>query len=135
MAREAVEAGFTQAKFDIDYLATDVPSDVWNRSITTAQINRAVERLGIVRETVGRDFEICADCHRQYNVPDSIRCAQALAPLNLLWLEDPTPQESPHSTRAVVEKSPISICFGEIFIAEQFWTFIELGACDILHPD
>jgi galactonate dehydratase len=135
MASEAVEAGFTQMKFDIDYVAADRTRDVWNRTLSTEQINRTVERLGVVRETVGPDFELCVDCHRQYNATDAIRLAQALAPLNLLWLEDPTPTANPDSCAAVRAKSAIPVCVGEMFIAEEFRAFVDHGACDILHPD
>jgi galactonate dehydratase len=135
MARDVVALGFSQMKFDIDYMATECVPDVWNRSLSTQQINRIVERLSVVRETVGPDFEICADCHMQYDVPSAIRLAAALAPLNLLWLEDPTPITNPDSCAAVRAKSPIPICVGEMFNAEQFRLFIDRGACDILHPD
>jgi galactonate dehydratase len=135
MAKEAVEAGFTQMKFDIDFVAADRTPDVWNRSLSTEQVNRIVERLGIVRATVGPDFELCVDCHTQYNATDAIRLAQALEPLHLLWMEDPTPNINPDSCAAVRAKSPIPICVGEMFIAEQFRLFIDHEACDILHPD
>ena len=135
MAAEAAGAGFTQMKFDIDYVAADCARDVWNRSLTREQINRMTERLGLVRRTVGPDFELCVDCHRAYNVPDAIRVAQALAPLNLLWLEDPTSMNNPEACAEVRAKSPISICLGEMFSAEQFCQFVDRGACDILHPD
>jgi len=135
MAADTVAAGFTQMKFDIDFMATECVTDVWNRSLSLRQINRIVERLGMVRRTVGPDFEICVDCHMQYNVPDAIRVANALAPLNLLWLEDPTPITNPDSCAAVREKSPVPICVGEMFIAEQARLFIDRRACDILHPD
>ncbi len=135
LASQAVEAGFTQMKFDIDYIAADCTPDVWNRSLTTAQLNRMVERLGIVRDLVGPDFDLCVDCHRQYNSTDAIRLASALAPLNLLWLEDPTPTANVDSCAAVRAKSPIPICVGEMFIAEEFRTFVDHNACDILHPD
>lgn len=135
MGLEVVESGFTKMKFDIDFMATECVPDVWNRSLSLEQINRVVERLGVVRQTVGPDFEICVDCHMQYNVPDAIRVANALAPLNLLWLEDPTPIVNADSCAAVRAKSPIPICVGEMFIAEQFRLFVDQGACDILHPD
>ncbi len=135
MASDAVKAGFTQMKFDVDYMATDRGRDVWNRSLSLEQINRIVERFSVVRQTVGPDFELCADCHMHYNVPDAIRVANALAPLNLLWLEDPTPIINPDSCAAVRAKSPIPICVGEMFLAEQFRLFIDHGACDVLHPD
>ncbi|MSU64946.1 MAG: mandelate racemase/muconate lactonizing enzyme family protein [Opitutus sp.] len=135
MAADTAASGFTQMKFDIDFMATDCVADVWNRTLSLQQINRIVERLTMVRTTTGPDFEICVDCHMQYNVPDAIRVANALAPLNLLWLEDPTPITNPDSCAAVKAKSPVAICVGEMFIAEQFRLFVEHRACDILHPD
>jgi galactonate dehydratase len=71
----------------------------------------------------------------QYNVLDAIRIANELAPLRILWLEDPTPIVNPDSCAEVRAKSPIPICVGEMFIAEQFRLFIDRQACDILHPD
>ena len=102
MAVEAGEAGFTQIKFDIDYMASDEQGDVWNRSFSLKQINRIVDRLTVIRESIGLDFEISVDCHMQYNATDAIRLAQALAPFNLLWLEDPTPITIPRSCAEVL---------------------------------
>ena len=135
MAVETVALGFTQMKFDIDFMATECGQDVWNRSLSLKQINRIVERLTVVRQSTGPDFEICVDCHMQFNIPDAIRVAQELALLKLLWLEDPTPITNPDSCAQVRAKSPIPICSGEMFIAEQFRLFVAAGACDVLHPD
>ena len=135
MAAETAALGFTQMKFDIDFMATECVTDVWTRSLSLKQINRIVERLDVVRKAAGPDFEICVDCHMQYNVPDAIRVANALGHLNLLWLEDPTPITNPDSCAQVREKSPVPICIGEMFIAEQFRLFVDHHACDILHPD
>jgi L-alanine-DL-glutamate epimerase-like enolase superfamily enzyme len=135
MAQDAVDAGFTQMKFDIDYVAADATPDVWARCLSTRQINLMVHRLGLVRKTVGPDFELCVDLHRVYSVPDAIRVAKALEPLNLLWLEDPTPHTNPDSVAQVRSKSPIPICIGEMFTIDEFRTFIDRQALDILHPD
>jgi galactonate dehydratase len=132
---EVVEGGFGQMKFDIECIASDHTIDVWNRSLTLGQINRIVERITLVRETVGWDLELCADCHMQYNVVDAIQVARALAPFKLAWLEDPTPITNPDACAAVKEASPIPICVGEMFVAEQVKTFIDHQACDIIHPD
>ena len=135
MAADVVESGFTQMKFDIEFTAPELTQDVWNRSISTAQMRRIYQRLHAVRETAGWDFEICADCHMHYNTADAIRLANELAPLKLMWLEDPTPISNPDACREVRARSPIPICIGEMFIAEQFRQFIDAGAADILHPD
>lgn len=135
MGLDVVESGFTQMKFDIEYTAPDCTIDVWNRSLTLTQIRRIYQRLNAVREAAGWDVEICADCHMNYNTVDAIRLANELAPLKLMWLEDPTPITNPDACREVRERSPIPICVGEMFIAEQFRLFIDRGAVDILHPD
>ena len=135
MAAETVASGFGQMKFDIDFMAPESVKDVWSRTISTAQVNRIVERLSAVRRAAGPDFEICVDCHMQYNVPDAIRVIDALAPLGLLWVEDPTPITNPDSCAQVRAKSKVPICVGEMFSAEQFRLFVAHGACDILHPD
>jgi len=135
LALETAERGFQHMKFDIDYMAPELTADVWNRSVSLPQLNRIVERLSAAREAVGPDLEIAADCHRQYDVNSAIRLAQALAPLRLRWLEDPTPFVNPDALFDVREKSPIPICVGEDFIAEEFRLFIDRRACDIIHPD
>lgn len=135
LALDAQEQGFTDIKFDIDYAATDYPNDPWNKSLTLPQINKIVERLTAVRNAVGPDMEISIDGHMQYDVPSSIRLARALAHLNLKWFEDPTPVTNPDACVAIREKSPIPICLGETFVAEQFRLFIDRGACDMIHPD
>lgn len=135
MGAQVVEDGFTHMKFDIDYAAPDHTDDVWNRSISAGQMNRIVERISAVRETVGWDIQIAVDCHMMYNVVDSIRLANELAPLKPFWLEDPTPLYNPAATVQVREKSPIPICIGEQFIAEELRQYIDAGACDIIHPD
>ena len=75
MAADVVEAGFTQMKFDVECIASDLTRDIWNRSLTTQQLRCIAERLGIVRRTAGWDVDLCIDCHMNYNVPDAIRLA------------------------------------------------------------
>ena len=135
MGEQVVEDGFSHMKFDIDYAAPDHTDDVWNRSISAGQMNRIVERIGAVRETVGWDVEIAVDCHMQYNVVDAIRLANDLAPLKPFWLEDPTPLYNPGAIAQIRAKSPIPVCIGEQFIAPELRQYIDAGACDIIHPD
>jgi galactonate dehydratase len=98
-------------------------------------MRRIVERLGAAREAAGWDMNISVDCHMCYDVPSAITLAQELAPLKLKWLEDPTPVINVDAVRQVREKSPVPICVGEMFTAEQFRNYIAASACDILHPD
>lgn len=132
---QEVEQGFKHIKFDIDYAAPDGTRDFFNRSLSTHQIMKIVERFGAVREAIGWEVELSADGHMHYHATDAIRLAQELAPLKLAWLEDPTPILNPDSCRAVRNKSPIPICVGEMLVADQIRQFIDSQACDIVHPD
>ena len=135
MAAKTVEDGFTQLKFDIDFAAPEATEDVWNRRLPRAHLNRVVERITAVRETLGWEIELAADCHMHFNVADAVRLAQELEPLKLMWLEDPTPITNPDACREVRERSAIPICVGEMFTAENARLFIDREACDIIHPD
>ena len=135
LGADAKARGFDFIKFDIDYTAPDFTEDVWNRTIPLSQLNRIVERISAVREEVGWEMEIALDCHWHYDVVAAVRLANELAPLKPTWLEDPTPVTNPDAAAEVRAKSPIPICLGEMFTAEQFRLFIDRRACDIIHPD
>jgi len=135
MAIKTVEAGFTQLKFDIDFAAPDAVEDPWSRRLVRPHLNRVIERITAVRECLGWDVELAADCHMHFNVSDAIQLVQELAPLKLMWIEDPVPITNPDACREVREKSTIPICVGEMFTAEIARIFIDQKACDIIHPD
>lgn len=135
MTSDTMQAGFPHMKFDIEFTAPEYTRDVWNRSISSAQLRRIRERLHAVRETAGPDAEICVDAHMNYNVVDAVQLARELADLKLMWLEDPTPITNPDACAAVRDASPIPICVGEMFSPEQFRLFMDRRACDIIHPD
>jgi galactonate dehydratase len=127
--------GFTDLKFDAEWIAPELSRDPWNRSLRNDQIRRTVARLTLVRDVVGPDVEIALDGHMSYDVDSAIRLARALEPLGLTWLEDPIPILDVDGLVRVREASPLPICVGEMFVTEQFRTFIDRAALDIVHPD
>lgn len=135
LAADTVAAGYSRLKFDADFAAPDCTQDVWNRTLARSQIARIAERFTAVRETIGPEVELAVDCHMQFNVGDAIQLAQELAPLKLMWLEDPTPIANPDAVAEVRSRSPMPICVGEMFSAEQARLFIDRCACDVIHPD
>jgi galactonate dehydratase len=70
-----------------------------------------------------------------FDVETAIRLANALAPLDLKWFEDPVPIVNFDAQRRVRDESPIPICAGEMLIPDQFREMIDRGAVDIIHPD
>ena len=135
IAGRSIELGFNQIKFDIDYTAADFTQDIWNRALTSKEIDVIVERLAAVRQAIGPDMELCVDAHRQYNAVDAVRLTNALAPLKLCWFEDPVVGLDYDACAHVKDQSPIPICLGEMFIPDQFRIAIDNKACDIIHPD
>jgi galactonate dehydratase len=135
LAERVKSEGFTDLKFDAEWIAPELSRDPWNRSLRNDQIRRTVARLTLVRDVVGPDVEIALDGHMSYDVDSAIRLARALEPLGLTWLEDPIPTLDVDGLVRVREASPLPICVGEMFVTEQFRTFIDRGALDIVHPD
>ncbi len=148
-AQEVVRLGFNALKFDLD-----VPTPYregseqlslsryrravlyFDRSLSQAEIHYLADLVAAVREAVGDEVEIALDCHWQFNVPDAVRLAEAVAPYQPLWLEDPIPPENIDALRQVKEASPVPICTGEnLYTAHQFRELIVKQACDIVAPD
>lgn len=98
-------------------------------------MNRIVDRLAAAREAVGPDAEIMIDGHMYYDVPDAIRLAHEIAPFKVTWLEDPVPISNPDALAQVRARSPVPICSSEMYTREQFHTYLDRGALDVVHPD
>lgn len=135
MAADSVAQGFKQLKFDVEYVASDHTQDVWNRGLSTKQIQAIVERLEVVRDAVGWEVEITLDCHMHFNTPTLSRLLPLLEPLRLLWIEDPSPVFNIAAYAEIRAMSPVPLCAGEMFVAEQAKALIDVRGCDIIHPD
>ena len=135
LAERVGEEGFTDLKFDAEWIAPELNRDPWNRQMRGDQVQRTVDRLMLVRETVGPDVEILLDGHFSFDVETAVRLAQALEPVGLKWFEDPISIIDVTGLRRVRDSSPVPICTGEMLIAEQFRAFINAEAIDIVHPD
>jgi galactonate dehydratase len=135
MAQRVKDEGFHDYKFDAEWIAPDLNRDTWNRQMRNDQVRATYERLAAVREVAGPDAEIALDGHMSFDVETAIRLANALAPLDLKWFEDPVPIVNFDAQRRVRDESPIPICAGEMLIPDQFREMIDRGAVDIIHPD
>ncbi len=149
-ARQAVARGFTALKFDVDNIAPHrfgEPYHVatgryawWVKGqqypLSNAELDLIVRLVGAVREAVGPDIELAVDCHWNYNTRDAIRLARELAPLRLMWLEDPIPPDNVDALRRVTEHSPVPICSGENhYTRHGLRQMITTQAVDIVQPD
>lgn len=147
-ARAVVEQGYTAIKFDLDTpnpYTRDVSDDPhwkrqwfepFNRTIGAQEMTWMVDVARAVRDAVGPEIMVAMDAHWKFAVNDAIRLAQALEPVDLLWLEDPVPPENIEAQRHVTHSTRTPICTGEnLYRKHGFRELIEKQAARIIAPD
>jgi L-alanine-DL-glutamate epimerase-like enolase superfamily enzyme len=134
-AAQMVARGFRSLKFDAD-IPTPFPTDEYDRGLTRAEIEYAVERIAAVREAIGPNVQLAVDCHWNYSVPAARKLIRALEPLDLLWIEDPIPPECIEDLASLQSASQTALATGENhYLTAQFDALIRQGGIRILAPD
>ncbi len=127
-----VEQGFTALKFDPTgpFAALDPRQPSLDALERTEQIARAV------REAVGPRCDLLLGTHGQFTPSGAIRLARRLEQFDPLWLEEPTPPESPEAMAQVARSTSIPIATGErLTTAFEFARVLDTGAASILQPN
>ena len=135
-AREGVKDGYQAIKFDIDNSANELRLDAVNRELSTAELDKMTSLVAAAREAVGDEIDISIDCHSLYSVHAAIKLAECLEPFDLMFLEDPVPNNNVDAMAKVSAATSIPICTGEfLFRRDGFRDLIQSQACDMLHVD
>jgi len=145
-ALRSKELGFKAMKFDLDWesrgqaIAGAEPfryrREIWNRTITAEEEAQWVRILEEILKALGPGYYVAVDCHWNYNTRDALRFAQAVEPLRLWFLEDPTPPENADALARITAATRTPICTGEnLYTRHTFRPFLEKQACDIIQPD
>ncbi|HLH73709.1 MAG TPA: mandelate racemase/muconate lactonizing enzyme family protein [Chloroflexota bacterium] len=95
------------------------------------------ERVRVARETIGPRARLALDANNAYNdVALAVRAAEAFAPYDIWWFEEPTyPDSLPNSTR-IAQSVPMPVATGEIEATRWgFRDIIAAEAAQILQPD
>ncbi|MGE0800448.1 MAG: mandelate racemase/muconate lactonizing enzyme family protein [Lautropia sp.] len=93
-------------------------------------------RIAAVREAVGADVRIAADGNQQWTPKGAIRWAQAMADLDLWWLEEPVRADDLAGHAEVRAGTPIDIASGEtLFGASDAARCITTRAVDVVMPN
>ena len=109
--------------------------------LTERGLKHVVACVEAMKEVLGDEIGLALDCGPGWSISDSIRLAQALEHLNLLWLEDLitgdyTPYVLPELYREVTQRSSTPIHTGEqIYLRQNFKALIETNAVNIVGPD
>jgi len=88
------------------------------------------------REAGGPDLGIGVDCHGRLNPKAALRLCRVLEDLNLMFVEEPVPPESPEALCIVQRETSIPIAAGERWATIYgVRSFIEKHAVDLLQCD
>jgi L-alanine-DL-glutamate epimerase-like enolase superfamily enzyme len=94
-----------------------------------------------MKDVLGDEVGLALDCGPGFTMPDAIRLAKAVEPLNVMWLEDMltgdyTPYVLPDIYREVTRSTSTPIHTGEqIYLRQNFKDLIEKKAINVIGPD
>ena len=113
-----------------------------NRGLITERgMGHLIDCIQAMKDVLGNEVGLALDCGPGFTVPDAIRLARALEPLNIMWLEDLltgdyVPWVAPDSYREVTQSTSTPIHTGEqIYLRQNFKDLIEQKAVNIIGPD
>jgi len=88
------------------------------------------------REALGWDIDIIVHCHNEWDLPTALGIAEAVAPIQPLWVEDALPVVYSDSWRAFKQASPVRVMTGEkLELVAEFLQFLANDGVHVIHPD
>ena len=100
------------------------------------KIDEVVHRIEAVRDACGRYFGIAVDFHGRIHKPMAKVLAKAIAPFNLLFIEEPVLSENNKALSAITQLVETPIATGErMFSRWDFKNILESYNVDIIQPD
>ena len=113
-----------------------------NRGLLTERgLKHTIACVEAMKEVLGDEVGLALDCGPGWTVPDAIRLAKALEPLNVMWLEDLitgdyVPYVLADLYREVTRSTSTPIHTGEqIYLRQNFKELFEKQAINIVGPD
>lgn len=96
-----------------------------------------IRSLRILRDMLGAKAELMVDANQAWSLSEAIEMAQALAPMQLDWLEEPLPADSPPDVwNELAAHSNVPLAAGENLRGEDaFAASIGSGAFRVIQPD
>jgi len=117
------------------------PAHINKGLLTERGLKHVIACAEAMKSVLGDEIGLALDCGPGWMVPDAIKLAKALEPLNIMWLEDLiTGDYSPHVSasvyREVTRATSTPIHTGEqIYLRQNFMELIEGQAVRVVGPD
>lgn len=113
-----------------------------NRGLVTEKgLKHVIACVEAMKDVLGDEVGLALDCGPGWTVPDAIKLAKALEPLNVMWLEDMvtgdyTPYVLADLYRDITTSTSTPIHTGEqIYLRQNFVDLIEKQAVNVVGPD
>ncbi len=133
LAVDLLESGITAMKI---WPFDPVAEKTGGLYISPEDMRTALEPFERIRKAVGDRIDIMAEFHSLWQLPPAIRIAEALAPYDTFWHEDPIRMDSLGDLRRYAERSRAPLCASETLGSR--WAFrdlLETGAAGIVMLD
>lgn len=128
-ARRAVAEGFTSLR-SMPFLPN------WEAESASQYIGSAVEIVQAIRDAVGYGIDLGVELHRNFGPDEAITLAREIAPLRILYYEDPVAPESVTALKYVADHVDIPIAAGErCHSLFQFKELMDAVPLSMIRPD
>jgi galactonate dehydratase len=127
-ARKRIADGFGAVKLAIEGPAWAIESPQW--------VDEQVARVSLVREIVGSSVDIAVDFHGRVGPALANLLISELAPVRLMFVEEPCLPDNPSAMAGVAARTPTPIATGErLFTRWQYRELLESKAVAVVQPD
>lgn len=101
-----------EGDFISDFSGIKPKVEIWDTDLYMRYMPTALMEL---RETFGPDLKLLHDVHHRLTPREAAAFAKEVEPVNLFWLEDPTPAEDQDALKLLRHHSTVPIAIGEVF--------------------
>lgn len=128
-ARQAVDVGYTSLR-SMPFLPG------WETLTATQYIGSAAAIVGAIREEVGYEIDLGVELHRNLGPDEAVLLAREIAPLRILYYEDPVAPESLAALKYVADRTDLPIAAGErCCTLHQFGELLDAAPVALIRPD
>ena len=105
--------------------------------IAEVSLERDIERIALVRQTIGPDLKLCVDANGAWDVATAIRMGKKMEPYDIYWFEEPVWPDDVKGSQEVARRVDIPIAGYETcsYGTIDFQRYIACRAVHFVQPD